>query len=286
MALCEVCGQPTAAQNGVCARTLGCGAEAARRRRHAKSLAKVPDPPCYVCGHPTRSKYGVCYDRTPECKRENKHRERLAHQEKRRAKEREWYEQNRERHAATAKAWEEANREWSREYHRTYKKAWNAAHPDTVLAYSRKYEQSGRRQPIRRAWLQRTDRPCKRARAGCTLFAIAGSNFCRGHASSEVTQRQQRKRRRTARKLAAAQSWTCTWCGERLAADLAGTHIDHIIPLSLGGPDMEWNLALLHAPCNLSKNNKLTPQAIKLADEHGITIGPVRQYLDELQRQS
>ena len=34
-------------------------------------------------------------------------------------------------------------------------------------------------------------------------------------------------------------------------------HIDHIVPVSLGGPNDDFNLQLTHASCNLSKNDSL-----------------------------
>lgn len=45
----------------------------------------------------------------------------------------------------------------------------------------------------------------------------------------------------------------CYWCG----ADLSGGgHLDHIMPISLGGPATPSNEAMTCAPCNLRKSNK------------------------------
>jgi hypothetical protein len=60
----------------------------------------------------------------------------------------------------------------------------------------------------------------------------------------------------------------------RLPADLAGVHVDHIIPVAAGGPDEEWNFQVLHGPCNRAKRNTITAEAFILAAEHGIELAP------------
>lgn len=75
--------------------------------------------------------------------------------------------------------------------------------------------------------------------------------------------------------LATAQNGICPWCEKPLPADLlyAYADIDHIIPRSRGGPDLEWNRQLLHKHCNRDgKGDALTPQAEALAAEHGVTL--------------
>jgi hypothetical protein len=46
----------------------------------------------------------------------------------------------------------------------------------------------------------------------------------------------------------------CAICGDSLAFE--GMHLDHIIPLALGGEDAEYNLQATHAYCNRSKAAK------------------------------
>jgi 5-methylcytosine-specific restriction endonuclease McrA len=69
-----------------------------------------------------------------------------------------------------------------------------------------------------------------------------------------------------------AQQGLCLWCQDDLEPDLAFTHVDHIIPVSLSGPDEHWNHQLLHALCNSRKRNQVTDAARRLAAEHGIDI--------------
>jgi HNH endonuclease len=78
------------------------------------------------------------------------------------------------------------------------------------------------------------------------------------------------------------QGGACPWCGGSLPADLGMTRergvvradvaIDHIIPLTRGGPDAEWNKQLLHKKCNTSKGNRVTGPALMLASGHGAEV--------------
>ena len=273
MTPCEVCGLPTPSKYGVCKRRRECQNEYDRRRSAAK-VQPPQGPPCDVCGHPTRNKYGVCFSRSPECKREYRRRERLANLDARREYEREWFRANRKRKNAAGAAWRAANPERARANRRASGKVWEAAHPEVVRAYRLRYLASEQYRSTRRAYLQRTDRPCVYARLGCTQFAVTGQALCREYKRVASRRREQRKQQRTSRRLASAQGGICTWCNTALPDDLSGTHIDHIIPKVCGGPDLEWNLALLHKGCNLSKSDRITPQAIKLAAAHGVTIIP------------
>jgi hypothetical protein len=102
--------------------------------------------------------------------------------------------------------------------------------------------------------------------AGAFLLAVISAQD-RAHKEAEL-------RRRAA--MASRQGWSCTWCMEPLTAEqiaIGGTAIDHIIPLSRGGPTLpEWNHELLHRRCNAEKRNRLTSRAVALAAEHGVTL--------------
>ena len=54
-------------------------------------------------------------------------------------------------------------------------------------------------------------------------------------------------------KLLKLQRGKCACCRVSIAD---GSHLDHRIPLALGGPNEDWNMQLLCAPCNLSKGAK------------------------------
>lgn len=86
--------------------------------------------------------------------------------------------------------------------------------------------------------------------------------------SETLAQRIRRKQR-----MADRQGGICPWCKlPLLPEDLARTQVDHIIPLGRGGPDRPWNRQLLHTRCNYAKGSKLTPEAEKLAAEHGVIL--------------
>lgn len=56
-----------------------------------------------------------------------------------------------------------------------------------------------------------------------------------------------------AEKLFKLQRGKCACCGKPLGKDY---HRDHRMPLALGGPNEDWNMQLLCAPCNLQKSAK------------------------------
>lgn len=55
-----------------------------------------------------------------------------------------------------------------------------------------------------------------------------------------------------AERLFKLQRGKCACCGVKLTDN----HLDHVIPIALGGPNEDWNMQLLCAPCNLSKHAK------------------------------
>lgn len=59
---------------------------------------------------------------------------------------------------------------------------------------------------------------------------------------------------KVAERLAARQGDRCGICGQPMRA--GRMHVDHIVPVSHGGPDAPWNLRLTHKACNLRRGNK------------------------------
>lgn len=83
-----------------------------------------------------------------------------------------------------------------------------------------------------------------------------------------------RKRKRRAAKRAGVveglmrlQRGRCAYCRERLVPAI--THIDHVMPLALGGPDHRKNLQLACADCNISKSAK---DPIAFSQERGMLL--------------
>lgn len=62
------------------------------------------------------------------------------------------------------------------------------------------------------------------------------------------------------RDIAERDGWRCRLCGKRINRRLVFPHvgspsIDHVVPLSLGGPHTRANVQLAHLGCNAKKNN-------------------------------
>jgi 5-methylcytosine-specific restriction endonuclease McrA len=220
---------------------------------------------CEICGRRSRSGLGVCQE-TPECRteynrrfhalrrqelREYKQQDRKRNLERERTRDRERYARNREARRALARRIRHANRERLAEQNRIYREANREALAER-----------------RREYMKRPGRQCRYAASGCTQYARPGGNCCQEHHTGRARRRRATKRRR----LAGAQGGQCPWCTGPLPANLAGTQIDHIIPVSRGGTDQEWNLQLLHGRCNRKKWDQLTPRARALATEHGIAL--------------
>jgi len=240
---CSICGKLTANKLGVCAMTPECK----RVHNHLFWRSVYPEielPPCVVCGRPTGGMHGVC-QATRECRQELSRRETAAKTEAIRERERAYA---RRRYQADPEA------------RRAEAIAYRSRHLDLCRARSRAYQ---------RQYVRRPDRPCRYARMHrCASFAEIGSNYCTAHRRVAARKR----RAQLLARLALRQGWTCRWCAGPLPADLAGVHVDHVIPVAAGGPDEDWNFQILHGPCNRAKSDTVIPEAVILAAQHGITL--------------
>lgn len=63
-----------------------------------------------------------------------------------------------------------------------------------------------------------------------------------------------------------AQSFKCIYCKKSVKKKY---HVDHIVPIALGGSNKRENLQILCPPCNLSKNKK---HPIEFAQERGLLL--------------
>lgn len=178
-----------------------------------------------------------------------------------------WQEANRKKAAAYTKKWREANKEkslagaarWRRENHVAFqkmKRAWEKANPDKV----KEMEKRGRLKNAKT--IQKRNLKYQRANRDKTR------EWNRKHYYKDVTKSreqwritgQNRKHREKegeglsrgiVKTLMETQQHKCVYC----PADLRETeyHLDHIKPLSKGGPHCDSNIQLLCASCNLSK---------------------------------
>lgn len=145
-----------------------------------------------------------------------------------------WREENPERSREASRAWAENNRERSRANAR----AWARANPE-------------RRRENNRAW-----RGVNKERQRGNMRAWQQANPEKCHAAQH--------RRRARKACAVPQRWTvdhtlgdplaCWWCGRGLLG--ATAHVDHVMPIRLGGPAETANEVMSCADCNHSKNAK------------------------------
>ena len=127
-----------------------------------------------------------------------------------------WGEANQEHHRARARAWRETNRERSRLNDRAYAEA-----------------NRERTRKKNRAWQKANPEKIK-----ANLYAR------RARKAHAVPQQWKRS---------LCPDHLCYWCGITLTPEI--THIDHIMPISLGGQDTPDNTANTCANCNLTKSN-------------------------------
>lgn len=205
--------------------------------------------PCEVCGQPTASSLGVC-QRPKECRRE--------------------YARRQARSAGAPRATCEVCGQPLNRDNETGFCSRNAECLRRQFAATRQMHRKAAERT--RKWLAKPDRPCRYAKAGCREFAAVGNAACVTHRRADIRRQTVRRRRNLAGRLAEIQGWTCTWCLAPLPTDLRDTHLDHVIPVSCGGPDEDWNLQVLHSSCNHSKCDKVTDLALRLAAERGVTI--------------
>lgn len=287
---CDVCGLPTLSKLGVCRReTPACVSEWHRRyyaanpsRREAKNRAYYdanraailkqvhdvyratheapPTAPCEICGQPTVAKDGVCKQTQP-CRNERQRRWRADHPEWVRARNLDY----RAKVAVPAPLCDVCGQPMRRSKHGVCSRTDECRTEQSRRSHAAALP--ARRERVN-AQRQRADRPCRSARAGCTAFAQVGEVYCREHRNAAL----RRRRRRRLGRLAARQGSLCPWCSRPLPADLAGVHVDHVIPAVAGGPDIDANIQILHAACNLAKADQITPAARELAAVLGIEL--------------
>jgi hypothetical protein len=182
--------------------------------------------------------------------------------EKKKAAHKAWYERNRERKLAKNKAWAERNRE--RKLATT--KAWGERNRERKAATTKAWDERNRERKAAttKAWRERNRERC------------ATSRKAWGERNPELI--KQHYRRRRAKKKNAQVTLTSKekeklLVLERVRQELEretgrAYHIDHILPLAHGGLHHPVNLRILESTENISKRDKLLPEAIALAPEH------------------
>jgi 5-methylcytosine-specific restriction endonuclease McrA len=201
--------------------------------------------PCIKCGSFERKKNNDCLP----CSKE---RDRLLYEknkEQRKQKAREYYAANKEKQRKANAAWKARNYEKKR----ALDKAYREAHPERMAAYKKKYYalntetvkqrakdyvENNREYVRERNRIYFKDRPEVRVNAKAKRRSRIGND---------------KLPRGTIPKQYAKQNGLCACCGKPLGDKY---HVDHIMPLALGGRNIPENIQLLLGPCNQRKSKK------------------------------
>lgn len=173
--------------------------------------------PCIKCGAQDRYNSGKC--KPCIAGRSRKYRE--ANREKIAERKREYYEANRDRALESVRKHYEANREKVTEYQRLYRES----NRDRAINYQREYHKAN----PEKSKIARRNRRAQ----------IKGNG---GKLSPNIVQA-----------LMGLQNGKCACCSKSLKQ---GHHLDHIMPLALGGTNTDDNVQLLTPSCNLRKGAK------------------------------
>ena len=184
---------------------------------HTKSLG-ILRADCTDCRHKVQAAYHCANRDKINAARTAK---RPAGSEIRNAKNREWYFANHDREKAKRDAWRAANPLKMR----LAATAWRAKYPERQKAAEDAYRAANPE-------IDRIKAANRRARI----------NASGGVLSKDI-----------AVKLYRIQKGRCACCGESLAS---GYHLDHAVPLALGGANEDANMQLLTPKCNLRKGAK------------------------------
>lgn len=152
------------------------------------------------------------------------------------AQQREYYRSNREKVNASNEKWKIENPEKVA----SIKKKWARENPEKVSASKKKWREKnpGKAADMSRKWRAANPEKAKIM----VLNRIARRRASAGNLSPGL-----------ADKLFKLQRGKCACCGLPLGSDY---HLDHIMPLALGGSNTDDNIQLLRAKCNLRKSAK------------------------------
>lgn len=182
-----------------------------------------------------------------------------------------WRAANKDRVKATTAAWKEANREKVKSAHA----AWRSANPEKCRGYAvARYEANKEKVLAANAAWQKANPDKVRAYKAAWVKAnyekvkektrareAANPERARNRARIKAHNYRARKREnggelstRLAERLFALQKGKCACgCKQPLGDDY---HLDHILPLALGGTNTDDNIQLLRATCNKRKSAK------------------------------
>lgn len=159
-----------------------------------------------------------------------------------------YYAATREKQSAYAKAWAVANHEKKM----AAKAAWRAANPEKMRAESAAYRLKYPER-LKAADLRRYHSNPEKERARSAAYKAANPEKGRQHVQNrraKVRGNGGKLSKDISAKLFALQRGKCPCCAQPLGDDY---HLDHKMPLALGGTNTDDNMQLMRAQCNTSK---------------------------------
>lgn len=179
-----------------------------------------------------------------------------------------YYLRNAERLKPIRRAWNDAHPEQIKAYSRRHQAKWQKSDPDGYKAYMSKYRTPERNREYARGDYYRN----RDARMAATklwrlknmalVSAIAKQWRAANKERARALSRSYKARKKGAegrhsgqdvKRIYRLQRGKCACCSRTLAG---GYHVDHVMPLALGGSNWPSNLQLLCKACNLSKGAK------------------------------
>lgn len=246
--------------------------------------------PCIKCGASERNARGSCkpcksvnkaayYAANPEKVRAENAAWQKANPEKVRAGKAAYYAANTEKVRATNAAWRVANTEKVRAIQAAYyaanseklrsnSSAYYAANVDKISAASAAYRANNKCKIIARQAAYRIANHDK-VQSAITAWCAANPEKAR------IYKQNRRARKRAnggelspglAAKLFKLQRGTCPCCNQPLGDNY---HMDHIMPIAMGGANEDWNIQLLRQKCN---NQKCAKHPIDFMQSRGFLI--------------
>ena len=179
-----------------------------------------------------------------------------------------WAEANREKKAASYASWRERNRDHVKAKQAEYHAEWYSRNREAKLAQNKAYIEENPQVARRAAAKWRAKNPEKAASYAKEWYSCPENSAA--HSNKRRALKKAAGGSHTAADLKAilsAQGHRCAYC----RADLRRKkkHLDHIMPLALGGSNDRTNLQYLCAHCNLSKGAK---DPIVFAQERGLLL--------------
>lgn len=201
---------------------------------------------CKKCG-------GIEYTKSGHCKECQKIKARV------------WYENNKEKTKARSIQWKKENpekvkigakvyRDSTTDQMKILQSAWRKANPEKVKVISLRFYNSHKEECKSRSRNWYSENPVK---AKQVRDAYRSTDGYRAISVNNSIKRKTRLKGKISKSIIAnlmtLQQGKCPCCGKKLGNDF---HIDHILPLALGGENADDNIQLLRSQCNLQKHAK------------------------------